>query len=100
MSDSFGPLLEESGERVDVIHVCADVDAIHAGADEGLVFLFFQFVHAVVEGLLPFLVAGIDPGEFAGFGVFQGEQADVGDVVFHGVAQVNGDDVVAAVGHG
>ena len=41
MPYSFGPLLEESGERVDVIHVGADVDAVDTGTDECLVFLFF-----------------------------------------------------------
>ena len=36
MPYSLGSLLEESGERVDGVHVCADVDAVDTGVGECL----------------------------------------------------------------
>ena len=94
-----GPLAEEVGQRDGVILVGVDGDVVYTGPAQGAAGSVPLAGEALPEGGAPLFVAGVYPGNGPRFRVFQGDEADVSQAVFQGVAQVYGDDVVPLVGH-
>jgi len=76
----------------------AQLDGINAGAAENFQQVGLRLGLALREGQAFAEFGGVDLDDFAGFGVLQNQAADGGQFEFKAVGDLNGDDVMAAIG--
>ena len=83
---------------MDVGFAGAEFEGIDASLAGGAAELVHAFLGETGEGLADGVAGGVDFHDLAGFGVFKGDEAKVGELLFVAVAEVEEDEVVAFVG--